>query len=138
MPAAAVARTNQLPQRSAKSELSLERRTPARDQVVAGILLAARRRIAGVRRLGAGAPRRLERTPGDLELGVSRAARELFDRVAVAIARREVHRGEVALGAQRLIDEADALEEAPPNRWRTCRRMLVITLRTVTFAAPCS
>jgi hypothetical protein len=34
--------------------------------------------------------------------------------VPVAIARREVHGGEVAPGAQRRIDETDALEELRP------------------------
>ncbi len=45
---------------------------------------------------------------------MSRAARQLFDRVPVAIPRREVHGGEVAVGAERRIDETDALEELRP------------------------
>ena len=41
-------------------------------------------------------------------------ARELFDGVAIAIARRKIHLREVAVGAQRRIDETDALEELRP------------------------
>ena len=43
-----------------------------------------------------------------------RASRQLFDRVPIAIARREIHLGEVAVGAQHRIDEAHALEELRP------------------------
>jgi hypothetical protein len=101
-------------QRRAESELALECRAPARDQVIARVLLASRRRVTGLGRPGPGALRRLDRAPGDVDLGVPRAAREIFDRVAVTIARRELHRGEVALGAQRLVDETHALEEVRP------------------------
>ena len=90
------------------SRARLEGPAPARDQVVARDRARARRPFASLR------ARLRRRAARDLELGAAGAARELLDRAAVAVARREVHLREVALGAQRGVDEADALEELRP------------------------
>ena len=50
----------------------------------------------------------------DLELGELRAAAHLFDGVAIQVARREIHRGEIRRAVQRLVDETHALEELGP------------------------
>ena len=55
-----------------------------------------------------------DRALGHLELRAARSARELLDRMPIAIARREVHLREVAVGAQDGIDEAHALEDRGP------------------------
>ena len=68
-------------------------------------------RLVAARRL-----RQLDRPADDVGLGPPRALRELLDRVAVAIARGEVHQrvraGRVA--AQQVLDQADALEKQRP------------------------
>ncbi len=62
---------------------------------------------------------RVERhRPRDVELGPMRAARELFDRVAIAVAGREVHRAVPRGRAEDAVDEADALEELRPVQRR--------------------
>ena len=101
-------------QRDAESQLPLEVPASARDQEVAGILLAARVLLAVVARQALLALGRPDRAPGHLELRVLRASRELLDRVAIAIARRKIHVREVAALAERRIDETDALEELRP------------------------
>ncbi len=55
---------------------------------------------------------------GDLELGVPGAAGQLLDRLPVSIAGREVHRRDIRPGTERLLDEADALEEVRPLEGR--------------------
>ena len=51
----------------------------------------------------------------DVQFAVRRAARQLLDRAAVGVARREVHRGEVAAVAQAGVDQADAFEQLRPR-----------------------
>ena len=50
----------------------------------------------------------------DFEFRLARTSRQLFYRVPVAIPRGEIHFGEVAVGAERGIDQAHALEELRP------------------------
>jgi len=110
-----------------------------RDQVIARVLLA---RGAGVRVLRcrdslggdslggdslggdsldqvslgavARAGRRVERPAGDLDLAVTRAARQLLDRAPVEITGGKVQRGEIAFGTEHRIDQTHALDQFPP------------------------
>ncbi len=77
---------------------------------MAGISLGEGR-LPGVSALVSGALAGQDRTPGDLELRVTLAAGEVFDRVPVAIPRGEVHRAEITLCSESRIDETDVLEE---------------------------
>ena len=110
MPDASAEAAEPAPQRGAIADRSLERAPPAGDQVIARIALA--RRICR-RSRAARSPRPAPRCAISSS-GQSRAARQLLDRAAVEIARREIHRGEVAAGAQRVVDQADALEQLRP------------------------
>ena len=100
-------------ERDAVADRLLEERQPVRDEVVRGILGAASgRRVGRPRRRG---PLRMgDHLPRHLELGSAGASRELLDGVTVAVAGREVQGAEVAVGSQRLVDEADAFEELGP------------------------
>src|SRR5262249_58747369 len=95
-------------QSGTEAQLLLQRRPPAGDEVVAGIAPASSR-IVGGRDLRPG-----HGSLSHVDLGMARAARELLDRVAVAIACREVHVEGVGLRAQDLVDQAEALEEVLP------------------------
>ena len=55
-----------------------------------------------------------DRLTGHVQLGAARAPRQLFDRVAVGIASREVHRAEAGVRAEHFVDQAHALEELGP------------------------
>ena len=101
-------------QRDPVADCLLEERQPVRDEVVRGILGAASGGRTGLVRRRRGALRVGDRLPGDVELGLPGASRQLLDRVTVAIARREVQGAEVAGRSQRLIDQADTLEELGP------------------------
>ena len=85
-------------------------------------------------RSGRSALRSSDRLPGDVDFGPPGASGKVLDRVTVPVARREVHRAEVAAGAQRGIDQADASKNSAQSNVAIVR-MLVITLRTVTFIA---
>ena len=94
---------------------------PSGDQVVA----RGRRRTAATSPASAATARGRRRRrgrhghggPGHLELGGPGAAGDLLDRVAVAVARGEVHRREVARRRPaRVVDQADALDELAPSR----------------------
>jgi hypothetical protein len=92
-------------------ERPFEHEAAARDQVIADVMTPVVCRIALQRLASHG-----DRARGDDELGRLRTARQLFDRVAVAIARREVHL-RVCPGripAEHLLDHADAVEEQRP------------------------
>ena len=62
--------------------------------------------------------RRLLRAPDgagrDIEFGMARSSGKAFDGAPVKIARGKIHRRELAVGAQRGIDEAHALEKIRP------------------------
>ena len=98
----------------AESERGLEAPASGGDQVVTGILLALECLVCGALAARARLARGLNRAARDLELRPLGAARELLDREAVAIAGRKVHLREVTLGAQRVVDETDALEQLGP------------------------
>jgi hypothetical protein len=87
---------------NAIADRRLEGAAPAGDQVVAGISFTPGP--------GGGREGRLR----DLQLRALRAARELLDRVAVEVARGEVHPIEAARRAQRVVDQADALHQLRP------------------------
>ena len=92
-----------LAQADAVAEGLLEAAAAAGDQVIAGILHPG----------GVGADERQGRAR-HLQLAPRRAAREVLDRLAIAIAGDEIHGAELALRAEDAIDEAHALEELPP------------------------
>ena len=94
------------PRRRANTQRRLEGEPAVADEVVAGIRPPAVRvsRALGVR----------HRLPRHVELGSARAPCDLLDGVPVGVARREVHRAERPVGSQRVVDEADALEELGP------------------------
>ena len=83
------------------------------DQVVAGLATSS-----GGRRFDVVAHRcrggHLHRRARDFDLGQARTTSDLLDRVAIAIARREVHLTERTSHAQHVVDEADALDELSP------------------------
>jgi hypothetical protein len=95
-------------------ERALEIRASGGDEVVAGIAGARRRALAGGERQVRCGPRAGDDDLRDLQLAVRRAAREHLDRAAIAVARREIHRGEVAARAQRRVDQTDLLEQLSP------------------------
>jgi hypothetical protein len=104
--------------RRAVADLGLQEGATLGDQVVAGIGrtligsgVATRRGHAGARGVG-------HRQPGDVELGAPGAPGEILDRVPVLIAGGKVHRAEVAVGAEQIVHEADALEEVGPVQRR--------------------
>ena len=100
------------PQREAgrpEAEGPFEGPAAAADQVITRIALPAIAiACAGGRR------RDLERAAGDFGLGQIRAARHPFDRGAVEVAGGEVHGGEIAAGAQDIVDRTDLLEQLCP------------------------
>ena len=97
---------------TAEAERLLEGRAPVADEVVADLVMPGIVRLAGFPCPGA---LRIERRrPGDVELGPTRPTRQLFNRVAVAVAGREVHRAIGRRRAEDAVDEADALEELRP------------------------
>ena len=63
-------------------------------------------------------------------------ARQFLDRSPIEIAGREIHL-ETAAEPQHVVDQTHALEQTPSNPTSEIARMLVMILRTVTFAAPC-
>ena len=65
-------------------------------------------------RLGCCALCGCNRVAGDFEFRLAGSSRQLFDRMPVAIAGGKIHCGEVAVGAQRGIDQAHALEKLRP------------------------
>ena len=77
-------------------------------------MLAASSCAVAVRALGGCALGGRDRKSGDFDLGVPRASCEFFNRVPIAIAGREIHRGEVAACAQHRVYVTDALEELGP------------------------
>ena len=87
-------------------ERELERAAAAIDQEETDVPAARRGLARG----------ELDRALGDRDLGPPRAARELLDDVAVAIARREVHRRVDAgrIAAQRDLDRAEIFDEVAP------------------------
>ncbi len=87
--------------RDAAAEIRLEAGPPLRDQVVAGVALTIFRGAVGASTRPLGAPHGLR---AHLELRAPGPPRELLDRVAVAVARLEVHRGELRATAQGLVD----------------------------------
>ena len=122
---------------------ALERRTAVGDQVVAGVSLASRqRRFDVVSRGLAVKPRRAtgrlragsrlrasghrhatgrlragghgHGLPSNLDLGQARTARQLFDRMPVAVSSGEVHVSELTARTQNLVDKADTLDELGP------------------------
>ena len=97
---------------TAEAEGLLEGRPPVTDEVVADVVVPGVVRPARVPHPGAFRVER--RRPRDVELGPTRAARELFDRVAIAVAGREVHRAVARGRPEDAVDEADALEELRP------------------------
>ena len=103
-----------LSDRDSVLERRLELRPPLRDEVVTRIGETRLGRPARALRLRRGDPSQLDRAPGDLELGVIAPARELLDGMAIAIARREVHFGDARPGAERFVNQADALDEIRP------------------------
>ena len=90
----------------AERQRRLEPGAPVRDEVVPGLVSAGARRLRPLRAAGGLA--------GDLELGPPGAARQLFDRVPIGIAGREIHRAVRGAGLQHVVDEAHALEEGGP------------------------
>ena len=100
-------RPDPMRERGSVSDLALELGPPPGDQVIAGV---------GPRTAGGFARRRAPRhgPAGDLLLGHAAALRESLDRIAVPIARREVHRPDARSLGEHLRDEADALEEVGP------------------------
>ncbi len=104
--------------RDVVADLLLEDAAAVRDQVVARILGVAPGWRAGSLRGRGGPPGRGHREAGDLELGAGGGAGEILDRVTVLVAGREVQGAEGGAGAQRLVDEADALEEVGPVEGR--------------------
>ena len=93
------------------ADVVLQPEAAAGDQVVADVMPPVAGGLVAARDV-----RQLDRAADDVGLGPPCALGELLDRVAVAIARREVHQrvraGRVA--AQQLLDEADALEKQRP------------------------
>ena len=92
----------------------LEGRAPVRDEVVAGVISPGVVGVVGPPGPESGARREEHCFPGDVEFGPARAPRELFDRVPVAVAGREVHRGIGGAHSKHLVDQADTLEEFGP------------------------
>ena len=108
-----------LPERDAVADLLLEERAPVRDEVVRRDPRRGLRRRADRAAVRRGALRVGDRLAASTSSSDRPGApRELLDRVTVAVARREVHGAEVAVGSQRRIDEADALEELGPVEGR--------------------
>jgi hypothetical protein len=98
----------------AAAELSFERAAPCAEQVLPGVGVAAAQHLVDRQRVvGCCAAARHHRGD-DVFFAAAAAARERFDGMAVAVARREVHRPEVADRRERRVDGADALEEVVP------------------------
>ena len=95
--------TQPAPYGRTKSDRPLERSTPPGNQVIARVSLAA---VA----IACGRQGRAR----NLEFAQRRAPRKLLDRAAIKVARRKIHRREVAAGPQRVVDETDALDELRP------------------------
>ncbi len=121
--------------REPRSQRLLQRDAPVRDQVEAGIgggRGGQRVSVDGLAGSCAGSlrgpvvrwaarcaslaclPRHVHRCPGHVDLAPIRATGKVLDRVAVAIPRGEVHGPERAPGAERQVDQADALHELRP------------------------
>ena len=119
--------------RRMKSKRPLEGFPSFRDEVVAGLLLASRDRIA-LRRV-CGTLGRQQRKSRDLDLRVIRASRQFFDRAPIEIPGREIECGKIA-PARRLSSTRLMLSNSSRQSIADIRRMLVMTLRIVTFTAP--
>ena len=101
-------------ERRAKTQLTLEFPPARSDEIKARIGAACvhgRTRLEGKRALSGGMR---ECAPCDIELRAPRPTRECFDGMPVAVATREVHRREIAAGAELRIDEAHTFEERGP------------------------
>ena len=99
---------------NAKAELVFERRASLREQVISGVMPAL---VSGIVRRGS-LLRTRHHPAGHLDLRAAGAPRQVLDRVAVAVAGREVERREVRAGAEYLVDPADAFEELLPVETR--------------------
>ena len=95
--------TQPVPNGRTKSDRPLERPATPRNQVIARVPLAAAASACG-----------RQRRTRNLEFAQRRTARKLLDRAPIKVARREIHRREVAAGTQRVVDETDALDERRP------------------------
>ncbi len=91
-------------------EVDLELPAPSSDQVVPDVRGACLRRLVGRE------PGSLHRPQRDAHLALARGFRQFLDRIAIAVAAREVHPPEHAgrVTLQHLLDEAHALEELTP------------------------
>ncbi|WP_258401279.1 hypothetical protein [Burkholderia multivorans] len=102
------------PQRDGRpiADLRFERGAAVRQQVVTGIRLGGRPAACTLRR------RIGDDAAGNLELADGCAAGQRFNRVAIQVARGEIHLREARVAAQYLIDQADALEQIGPVHLR--------------------
>ncbi|WP_232239143.1 hypothetical protein [Burkholderia oklahomensis] len=108
------------PQRNGRAiaDRRFERRAAARQQVVTRVRLSIRRRVGG-RRVARPPRRRIgDDAAGNLQLADGRSARQRLDRVAIQVARGEIHLREARVAAQHLIDQTDALEQIGPVHLR--------------------
>ena len=94
-------------------EGQLERNTAVGDQVVARISVSGCQGGLSVVSRQRGV-RHCRGLSGNLDLSQTRASGQIFDRVPVVIARREVHFPEQTLRPKDLVDQADAFDELGP------------------------
>src|SRR5439155_23577313 len=89
------------PQARVEADRALEVPATVADQVETGIAPPLIPLTDLARRPCPGACRLSQRLPGDIELGSLRSAREGFDGMPIAVPTDEVHRREIAVGAER-------------------------------------
>src|SRR5271156_36487 len=100
-----------------KIQFALKRPTTMRYQIIAGVGAPIVRRLT-IGSLRSCLFRTMHGAFGDLDFSVFGSAGEIFDRVAVVIARGEIHVRKITSIAQNLIHEADAFEEHLPVELR--------------------
>ena len=102
------------PPRNVKTELAFEGETAMGNQIVSGVRESFFAVPVVGRRCAGGLPGVSHGTLRNFDFGVARSLGNILDRVAVGIARREIHSGEIASIPQGLVDETDALKECLP------------------------